>query len=262
MNFPLVSIVIPVYNGSNYLKEAIESALAQTYQNREIIVVNDGSNDDGATEAIALFYGDKIRYFKKTNGGVASALNLGISKMHGEFFSWLSHDDLYRPEKIEKQLLESFKHDPKTMIWSDYDVVDENGTLIGSFTLYDENKKSDAFILFSTYIHGCSLLIPTILFEEIGTFNESLRTTQDYEMWMRALKADYKFMHLNQKLISSRKHSQQGQVAMSDINKKETKKLFEWAVDYLGEDIGLNSKELKILFLRKGIVPIPHSVRR
>lgn len=101
---PLVSIVIPVYNGSNYLSEAIDSALSQTYENVEIIVVNDGSPDNGKTEEIAFSYGDKIRYFKKENGGSSSALNFGIKQMHGEWFSWLSHDDLYYPEKIEKQI--------------------------------------------------------------------------------------------------------------------------------------------------------------
>ena len=101
---PLVSIIIPVYNGSNYVKEAIDSALAQTYKNIEIIVVNDGSNDDGATEKIALSFGDKIRYFYKANGGISSALNYGIEKMQGEYFSWLSHDDKYTETKIEKQI--------------------------------------------------------------------------------------------------------------------------------------------------------------
>ena len=101
---PLVSIVIPVYNGANFLAEAIDSALAQTYRNLEVIVVNDGSTDGGATERIACSYGDKIRYFSKPNGGVSSALNLGIEKMKGEYFSWLSHDDLYAPDKIENQV--------------------------------------------------------------------------------------------------------------------------------------------------------------
>ena len=101
---PKVTIVIPVYNGANYLSEAIESALAQTYRNIEIIVVDDGSNDGGATEKIATSYKDRIRYYKKDNGGVAAALNLGIKKMTGEYFSWLSHDDMYEKTKIEDQV--------------------------------------------------------------------------------------------------------------------------------------------------------------
>ncbi len=78
---PLVSIVIPVYNGSNYMREAIDSALAQSYERVEVIVVNDGSTDD--TEQIALSYGERIRYFRKENGGVSSALNLGIKGNEG-----------------------------------------------------------------------------------------------------------------------------------------------------------------------------------
>ncbi|QQS65316.1 glycosyltransferase family 2 protein [Candidatus Saccharibacteria bacterium] len=110
-NLPKVSIIIPVYNGSNFLKEAIDSALAQTYKNLEIIVVNDGSADQGKTEKIAMSYGSKIRYYKKVNGGVSTALNLGIKKMTGDYFSWLSHDDIYYPKKIENQVrfVESLK---------------------------------------------------------------------------------------------------------------------------------------------------------
>ena len=69
MQGPKVSIVIPAYNASNYLSEAIDSALAQTYPNVEVVVVNDGSPDDGATRAVALSYGDRIRYVEKENGG-------------------------------------------------------------------------------------------------------------------------------------------------------------------------------------------------
>src|SRR5579862_6874144 len=98
---PLVSIVIPVYNGANYLRAAINSALAQTYKNIEVIVVNDGSRDDGQTDAIAKEYGDRVRYFSKENGGCGSALNFGIANMRGDYFSWLSHDDTYLPRKIE-----------------------------------------------------------------------------------------------------------------------------------------------------------------
>ena len=89
---------------SNFLREAIDSALAQTYDNVEVVVVNDGSTDENATEEIAKSYGDKIQYYHKVNGGVASALNLGIEKMKGSYFSWLSHDDKYEKTKIEDQV--------------------------------------------------------------------------------------------------------------------------------------------------------------
>ena len=116
---PKVSIVIPVYNGSNYLREAIDSALAQTYKNIEVIVINDGSNDKGKTDKICKSYGNKIRYFKKENGGVASALNMGIEKMQGEYFSWLSNDDIYYQDKVEKQVkaLSRLK-DKSTVVYS------------------------------------------------------------------------------------------------------------------------------------------------
>ena len=113
---PKVSIIIPVYNGSNYLKDAIDSALAQTYKNLEILVINDGSNDDGKTREIALSYKDKIRYFEKENGGASSAINLGIKEMKGEYFSWLSHDDMYYPNKVERQVEEILKYDKKTIL--------------------------------------------------------------------------------------------------------------------------------------------------
>ena len=98
---PKVSIIIPVYNGAEFMREAIDSALAQTYPHIEVIVVNDGSRDDGATREIALSYGDRIRYFEKENGGVSSALNLGIRNMTGDYFSWLSHDDAYLPDNVQ-----------------------------------------------------------------------------------------------------------------------------------------------------------------
>jgi glycosyltransferase involved in cell wall biosynthesis len=104
MQNPRVSIIVPVYNGSNYMREAIDSALAQTWPNTEVIVVNDGSRDDGATEAIVRSYGDRIVFVNKPNGGVGSALNAGIRAMSGDIFCWLSHDDRHHPEKTAVQV--------------------------------------------------------------------------------------------------------------------------------------------------------------
>ena len=121
---PLVSIVIPVFNGSNFLRDAIDSALAQTYPNFEILVVNDGSSDNGKTEEVALSYGDRIRYFHQPNRGVSAALNTGIREMKGEYFAWLSHDDVFLPRKLELQVRALETEGADVVVYSDYELVD------------------------------------------------------------------------------------------------------------------------------------------
>ena len=175
---PLVSIIIPVYNGENYLKEAIDSALSQTYENIEILVVNDGSFD--ATEKIALSYGDKIRYFKKENGGVSSAINLGIKNMRGEYFSWLSHDDKYAPDKIMKQVERlSGCHDKPLIAMCAVRYIDKNSDFLRlkKSKAYDEKKyylwsESLIDILKVGSYNGCSLLIPKAVFECVGSMKK------------------------------------------------------------------------------------------
>ncbi|WP_341791057.1 glycosyltransferase family 2 protein [Rickettsia endosymbiont of Gonocerus acuteangulatus] len=211
--FPLVSIIIPVYNGANYLKESIDSALAQTYKNIEIIVVNDGSKDNGKTEEIALSYGDQIRYFSKENGGCASALNVGIKNMKGEYFSWLSHDDLYYPNKIEHQVNILNKLDNKNIIiYGGYELIDEKSQTINIIKITDripENKLNiSLFPLFHGLSYGCTLLIPAIYFKKVGLFNESLKHTQDYDLFFKIFRIAK--IHFDpQILVKCRQHSTQ-----------------------------------------------------
>lgn len=206
----LVSIVIPVYNGANYLGQAIDSALDQTYPHCEVIVVNDGSNDNGQTERIALDYGDRIRYFTKPNGGVSSALNLGLSVMRGSLFSWLSHDDLYEVKKIERQcfiLLNSPRDD--IVVYSDYYIFSDNDRHC-TIRLQDTNPGAFRYRLARhSNVNGCTLLIRADTLRAIGGFNEALRATQDYEMWFR-LARQQTFIHLPEVLVGSRFHGQQG----------------------------------------------------
>lgn len=208
---PLVSIVIPVYNGSNYLKEAINSALAQTYRNIEIIVVNDGSNDNGATREIALSYGQKIRYFEKPNGGVASALNLGIQNMKGEYFSWLSHDDLYYPNKIDAQL-EFYKKGivkNDTILYSNYTIIKASGKIQSNAVLDQALLKfKKLYGLYRGCLNGCTLLIPKSILDNLGGFDEKLKYTQDYDLWFRASE-NYNFYHIPYFLVKTRIHKKQ-----------------------------------------------------
>jgi len=214
---PLVSIVIPVYNGSNYLSEAIDSALKQTYAHIEVLVVNDGSDDNGSTRAIALAYGNRIRYFEKENGGVATALNLGIREMRGEYFSWLSHDDLYHKNKIESQIAFLGRHSGRQkIVYSDCEIFTEDRGKQERIFAGGLNEYSMRYHLtIKSTLHGCSLLIPRVAFFDVGLFDEKLRLTQDYEMWFR-LAGNYEFIYLSESLVASRHHALQDSAKFSN----------------------------------------------
>lgn len=194
---PKVSIIIPVYNGENYLRESIDSALRQTYDNLEIIVVDDGSKDK--TAEIAKSYGEKIQFYSKENGGTSTALNVGISHMTGEYFSWLSHDDMYYPNKIKRQIEELAKlEDKNTIMMSDLDGINENyekiyqTNYIQHIRAYPNREKSYIHPIIYNQTHGCTLLIPKKCFDEVGLFDEKELVAQDFEFFYRAF---LKFPH-------------------------------------------------------------------
>ena len=213
--YPLVSIVIPVFNGSDYLREAIESALLQTYPNIEVLVINDGSNDFGQTEKIALSFGNDIRYFYKENGGVASALNLGIEKMQGVYFSWLSHDDLYLPEKIERQVMCELKlTDKRTILAGGYSLFRaQDGIQFATMEPLIVNTKEQLaiplFPVFHGLLNGCTMLIHKSHFDRIGMFDVALPTTQDYDLWFRMLRGQ-SVVFQEGTYVKSRCHDKQG----------------------------------------------------
>lgn len=208
---PKVSIIIPVYNGSNFLREAIDSALQQDYPNFEVVVVNDGSKDYGLTESIARSYGDKIRYFHKENGGVSTALNLGIEVMQGEYFSWLSHDDLYVTNKVSTQIAMLEKQQEKhQIVFSDYVFINEKDEVLDSVSMSKVNPaRMEYNLIQSQNLHGCTLLIPRQAFEKVGTFKKELRSTQDYDLWLR-MSEYFSFVYCPEKLVKARVHEEQG----------------------------------------------------
>ena len=236
---PLVSIIIPVYNGANYMKIAIDSALAQTYENTEVIVVNDGSQDNGKTEEIALSYGDKIRYFAKENGGCASALNFGISKMRGEWFSWLSHDDVYDPVKVEREIscVAEYQLDREnTIISCEAKIIDEAGNEISHPTTSDVGfYESNAFVkrlLFKPALNGCGLLIPRSVLNKVGEFSTNLKFMPDYEYWLRSALSGVDLYRIgDERLVMNRVHRAQVTVRESACYAEETRKVSEMLFD-------------------------------
>lgn len=226
MQSPKVSIIIPVYNGSNYLANAIECALQQTYDNLEIIVVNDGSADDGKTESVALSYGDRVCYYCKENGGVSSALNYGITKMTGEYFSWLSHDDAYAPDKIRDsvELLRSCHCIGKKVVaFTGGFFIDTIGNKVGDFPQYFAGHRVysglDVVNIMSQKgtLNGCCMLIPREAFDEVGGFHESLRYSQDSLMWYQIFLAGYGLVSDNLPNVMYRLHRNQASQLRRDL---------------------------------------------
>lgn len=237
---PRVSIVIPVYNGSNYLEAAIESALVQKYPNLEVMVVNDGSQDNGATENIARSFGDRIKYYYKENGGVASALNFGIEHMTGEYFSWLSHDDLYKNNKILKQIeaLQDLE-DKRTIVVCGYELVNENLEKLYDVNLRDLYTKEEVerplFAVFRGGINGCGTLIHKSHFERVGMFNVDLLTTQDYDLWFRIMRGQ-KICYLAENYVLSRSHEAQDSKKLFDKHIVECNQLWIGLLEQLSDE--------------------------
>ena len=225
---PLISIIIPVYNGENYIKDAINSALNQTYKNIEIIVVDDGSKDNTAN--IIKEFKNKVIYIYKNNGGVASALNCAIEASKGDYISWLSHDDVYYPNKIEEEVNELKNIDDKTVIYSGFEFVNEKLELI---TVFENSSKTEYRRLNNNFysillsdIGGCTLLIPKDVFYNIGFFNEKLLCVQDYELWFRMFKYGYKVKYIPKALLQYRMHEKQDSNSKKDFLRNEGNELW------------------------------------
>lgn len=205
---PRISIVIPVYNGANYLATAIDSALAQTYDNLQVLVIDDGSTDNSATEAVARSYGERIRYERKPNGGVSSALNCGIALMEGDYFSWLSHDDRYLSEKLERQVAFIAKHPDVAALATGLEVIDADGAVTYNYSCGDVHVIRNGRDVMDHWVYGCSLLIHKRVFERLGGFNEANRTVQDLDMWLRMVHENIPITMLPDILCQWRHHGE------------------------------------------------------
>ncbi|MDH3312666.1 MAG: glycosyltransferase [Nitrosopumilus sp.] len=216
-----VSIVIPVYNAEKYLRECIESALNQTYKDIEIIAVDDGSHDNSLK--ILHMFKDKIKIISKKNGGTATALNEGIKKMTGQWFKWLSADDILYLNAVEELMkeVEKIKDEKNTILYTNYDIIDSNSKVIKQFIEPNYNNLSTFdfnVILLDHYIgNGTTSLIHKLALDEYGNFDESVGFAEDYELWLRFCLLHNCRLHLVPKILAKyRAHQTQLSVAKMD----------------------------------------------
>jgi glycosyltransferase involved in cell wall biosynthesis len=191
MNKPLVTCIIPVFNGEKFIEAAIESVLNQTYKTIEIIVIDDGSTDN--TQKLVKKFNGNVKYIYQSNSGSAAARNLGISKASGDFIGFLDSDDIWDKNKISLQL-ECFRNH-----------LDIEACLCNIKLVSDKEIPDDQYVILTPY-SVCSILIKRETVSRVGYFNINLKYGEDTDWFMRIKKLDIPLKILNEKLVYARLH--------------------------------------------------------
>jgi glycosyltransferase involved in cell wall biosynthesis len=182
-----VSVIIPVYRGERFLAQAIESALAQTYRDIELIVVDDGS-PDRSEESIAAHFGDpRLTYIRQDNRGVAAARNHGIRASAGQLIAFLDQDDVWLPDKLGRQVAALADH-PAAMLVHGYQAyIDATGARIPYAADWVADLEGACFrdLFLRNRIGILTAVVRRECFDAVGPFNESIPGADDYELWLR-----------------------------------------------------------------------------
>lgn len=200
---PKVSVIIPTYNYSHFVCEAVGSAIKQTFDDREIIVVDDGSTDN--TKETLLPYMSKIKYIYQENKGLPGARNTGIGAAEGEYIALLDSDDRWIPERLEWGVSVLDRNPEVGLVFSDYYLNDGKNSRIK----VARPPKRDMFenLLLYNFIPCPTVLFRKKCLDEVGLFDESLARlgSEDWDLWLKIAKK-YKFFYIDRPLAIYRLH--------------------------------------------------------
>ena len=178
-----VSVIVPAYNSADYTVETVESILAQTYRDFELIVVDDGSTDN-TREAMASF-GEAITYIYKENGGACSARNLGISRSSGEFVACIDCDDLWVLDKLERSL-ERLEAEPElALVFTACYLIDKDGEITGKTNYKFKLSRPYVELLHENFITAPSVVMRRACLDQVGAFDERIFIPADWDLWLR-----------------------------------------------------------------------------
>lgn len=198
----LISIVLPIYNGEKYMRKSIDSVLAQTYANWELLIVDDGSIDN--TAAIAQEYASKdsrIHYYKNPeNMRLPKTLNRGFSLAKGDFLTWTSDDNYYYPAALET-MYNALVQQGKEFAFASCDVINSDGDIVECIMVSDTAKKS---IVGKNSVGACFLYSRKV-YEAIGEYDPAMTLVEDFDYWQRIC-AKYEPVCIPQKLYAYRWH--------------------------------------------------------
>lgn len=210
---PKVSITMPVLNGERYIRTAIDSIVAQTYNNYELLVIDDGSTDRTQEQLKPYFDKINIRCLRHPYPwGISRSVNEGIRNSTGEMIAFLDHDDRWMPEMLETQVEYLQSHPDVGMVHSDFQTINGEGDIIEDSVAQCRRRVRPSGSVFrqlfmDSFIVANSVLIRKECFDRLGGFDESLRFG-DYDMWLRIAR-HYKIDYIPKVLTSYRQHTTQ-----------------------------------------------------
>lgn len=204
---PKVSVIMNVYNGSNFLEDAIQSVLSQTFTNYELVIVNDGSTDQtGQILDIHKYDCRVVIVTNPVNIGIAASKNIAIRKSKGEYIALMDADDISEPDRLQKQMDYLDSHPDIGVVGAWSRVINDKGELLGEVM----RPESDSVILLWMLLRHCALNQPTVMLRrnliiQAGGYNEKLSVSEDYEMWTR-LASITKLSNIPEYLVRYRQH--------------------------------------------------------
>lgn len=242
-----ISVIIPTFNRAHYLPEAIQSVLGQTFQNFELIIIDDGSTDN-TKEVVSLYntaYPSKIKYIYKENGGVASARNEGIKNAQGNYIAFLDSDDYWHVKKLERTVHYIMQYPKAGLLYTDYWVVDKNKNILWANERYHYSGNIFMKLILGNFIATSTVVVKKEVFEKVGIFFEgySLKAgLEDWDMWLRIAK-DFRISHIPEKLTFYRYY--EGQCKF----KKEFFDDYELLLErFLSSTHGIDKKKVNKIF--------------
>lgn len=217
-----ISIILPVYNGERYLRESLDSILGQTYQNFELIIVDDCSSD--STGQIISEYMERDKRISSVKNAInmklPKSLNVGFGNATGDYLTWTSDDNKYKPNALETMVKYLEDYPSVSMVYTNYTEIDTNGNITKEKELDDIRR-----IAFKNVV-GASFLYRREAAEQVGEYDSNLFLAEDYDYWIRICK-NGEIVHLNKSLYYYRKHEKSLTSQRYENAVKQTYKVLE-----------------------------------
>lgn len=254
--YPLVSVIMPVYNADKYVAQAIESILDQTFMNFELLILNDGSTDH-TEEEVQRFDDNRIRYIRHaSNEGLINTLNEGIQKAYGEFIARMDADDVALPDRLFRQVEFLLRHPDHALCASSYVVMNKTGRLRHSVSLPEADQGIRTLLFFGNCICHSSVMFRKKALDGEG-YRASFLWCEDYELWTR-LSAWHKMAIIQEPLVRYRIHGSNVSIKnrkemLSNVSRISAYQLERMGIAYGREDFLLHHAFLSynVEYIRK-----------